>query len=291
MLRAVLVTGALAAAAATAYVMLGRGGKGTAGGGGEPEGELLPALTEAETVAIMSSILDKVKMIAMRMVAAAENIKAQLAQQGQEMDDRKLMKTFIYQHFVEQLEQIQSSVLAEADAEEAELEDAVTVYLGMGGNQPELKELREIVQKLKALHFQFGGDAEKAEGAAEATAGEVDGAGGDASGEEQRELALDDLLEVLGTLTDRISDAMDDYIVAFKEENGDPDATNIEQFHHGFMKLTEGIEKQALIEHDVQAMAFQQAIEKNQNSQQLQMAFMRMQMASQAKMVEHGLQM
>ena len=302
MLRTAVLGTAVAAAAAAAYVVLSPGRKAAPLLGGGEE-ELAPALTEAETLQIMSSILDKVKMIAMRMVQASENIKAQLAQQGQEMDDRKLMKTFIYQHFVDQLEQIQSSVLSEFDAEESELEDAVTVYLsggggGEGSSEEQIKavrELREIVSKIKELNYQFGGDRDSDESGSGAGGIGADGDGegdGDNAGDEgQREVTLGDLLDVIETLTVRISDEMDDYITNFKDLHGDPDATNIEQFHHGFMKLTEEIEKRTLAELEITPIAFQKALERNSHQQQIQLAFMKMQMASQQKMAEHGLQM
>jgi len=276
----VLAAAVLAAGAAGAiYVYHQQQKKNDAG---EAE-DLAPALTEEETLQIMQAICDKVKMIAMRMLQASENIKAQLAQQGQEMDDRKLMKTFIYQHFVDQLEGIQSAVLSEFDAEESELEDAVNTYVR---TEP---ELREIVEKIKTLHYQFGGDKDEDD---EEGDGQGLGEGNEANGGAAlREIPLDELIEVIEEMTERISDAMDDYISNFKDSYGVPDQSNIEQFQQGFMQLTEKVEKKITQEHDIPMTAFQKAIEKNSHQPLLQQAFMKMQLASHAKMTEHGLQM
>lgn len=259
-----------AAAVGAAYLTLGRKSEKLA----SSSGDCLPALTEKETLIVMRAILDKVKMMAMRMLQAADGIRVQMQQQGHEMDERKLMQTFIYQHFVDAMENIQSTVLAENDVEESELEEAVDEY-ARGGDV----ELREIVAKLKAIHYQFGGE-------------------GDAAGLQQqqepddtsRELGLEELLQVIDKLAERIADQMDEYIVGFKEQHGPPNASTMEEFHHGFMRLTEVIEKATMQELDLSLAAFQRAVEKHSGSPRLQMAFQQMQMVSAAKMQEHGIQ-
>jgi hypothetical protein len=263
---------AVAAAGAVLYqTMLSKKGKSSKG----EEEELAPALTEEETVKIMGAILDKVKILSMRMMQAAENIKAQLAQNGQEMDERKLMLTFIHPHFMEQLEQIQSAVLSEYEAEESELEDAVNVYVNTDA------QVREIVDKIKLINYQFGGDRDE----------EAEESGGlSSSADVGREVTLDELIEVLNDLTENISEGMDEYITEFKETNGVPDESNMELFHHGFMRITEELEKEVLKQRDISTLAFQRAVEKNSQHRALQEAFAQMQITSASKMREHGLQ-
>jgi len=262
-----------AVAGAAAYYAL----KSKASGSAPDDGmELAPALTEDEAVEIMKNIYERVRMVAVRMAQAAEGIKAQLAQQGQEMDDRKLMKTFIYQHFVDQLEQIQGDVLTEFDAEEVELEDAVTTY------QSTEAQLKEYVQKIKALNYQFGGDDLS-------TSETEDGTG---HAEPLVEMSIDEVVEVIGTLTERINDAMDDFINEFKEQHGEPDQSALGfQFQFGLMQLTEKIEKEVIENTGISQVSFQKSIETHSTHPRVQEAFMRMQMNNGQKLAEHGIQM
>ena len=269
----IVYLGLSAAAGAAAYYALRSKASGSAPDDGK---ELAPALTEDEAVEIMKNIYDRVRMVAVRMAQAAEGIKAQLAQQGQEMDDRKLMKTFIYQHFVDQLEQIQGDVLTEFDAEEAELEDAVTTY------QSSEAQLKEYVQKIKALNYQFGGDDLSAS----------DTANGTGLGEPLVEMSIDEVVEVIGTLTDRINDAMDDFVNGFKEQHGEPDQSALGfQFQFGLMQLTEKIEKEVIESTGISQTSFQKSIETHSSHPRVQEAFMRMQMNNGQKLAEHGIQM
>lgn len=269
MLRAALVMGSIGLGVASCIYVL-RNTKTLDDGNNEA---LAPALTEEETLTIMRSIMDKIKMTAMRMLQASEGIKAQLAQQGQEMEDRKLMKTFIYQHFMDQVEQIQTAVLGENDAEENELEEAVEEYVKTDS------ELKDIVTKIKALHYQFGGDKDE-----EGTLAE------EAATANLPEISFDEVMVMIEALSTRISEAMDEYIADFKDLYGIPDASSMEPFQHGFMTLTEKIEKEMLLEFDYPALAFQAAITKYSDQPLLQEAFMKMQYANAQKMQELGIQ-
>lgn len=61
--------------------------------------DLLPALTEETTLNVLKHLLQKVKFDSKRFLLGFNNIKQQLQQQGQEMDDRKIMEQFIFPHF------------------------------------------------------------------------------------------------------------------------------------------------------------------------------------------------
>ena len=282
----VLAVGAAAALGAGVYVWhkqrAGKNGK----KGADSTEYLAPALTEEETLRVMQAIMDKLKMMAMRMMQAKAGIRAQMEQQGHEMDDRKLMKTFIYPHFIDQLQDIQTNVLAEHEVDESELEDAVHDYIGSDSLSAAAAggacyQIREIVRLIKKYHYDFGGEKHEDEDEEEDEAAQSEG--------DKRVLTLEELLEVIHTLSVRIGEQMDDYIIAFKAEHGLPDESTMEAFHHGFMNLTVEIEKQTTKELDVTLPAFQKAVEMYSDNIQLQMAFQQMQMVSAEKMAAHGI--
>lgn len=93
---------------------------------------LLPALTEEEVLRVMNKVFDKLKIQAARMVSAAENIRAQFEQQGQQIDDEKLMRHFILPNFETAMADVQAKVFEELDVDEDEVDDAKTFYLQAG---------------------------------------------------------------------------------------------------------------------------------------------------------------
>lgn len=81
---------------------------------------------------MMTLIFNNLKMSATKLANAADNIRAQIAQQGQEVDTATVMKTFILPHFETALKEIQDEVLEQFDADEEELEEAVEYYIAQG---------------------------------------------------------------------------------------------------------------------------------------------------------------
>ena len=61
--------------------------------------ELLPALTEEETLKVLKAFLDKVRADSKRFEVGFNNIKQQIVASGQELEDRKIMEQFIFPHF------------------------------------------------------------------------------------------------------------------------------------------------------------------------------------------------
>jgi hypothetical protein len=93
---------------------------------------LLPALTEEEVLRVLNKVFDKLKIQAARMVSAAENIRAQIEQQGQQIDDEKLMRHFILPHFETAMAEVYAKVFDEMEVDEDEVDDAKTFYIKAG---------------------------------------------------------------------------------------------------------------------------------------------------------------
>ena len=200
---------------------------------------LLPALTEEETLRVLSKVFDKLKMQAARMVTAAENIRAQIEQQGQHIDDDKLMKHFILPHFETSMAEIYAKAYEENDVDADELDDA-TEYYSKNGR----KDIKEITNKINILHREFGGNVE------------VDDEE-DVDGNPIRDLAVQEVVEILETLAERMGDVTDSYVEEFKEAHGIPDQHTIMAFQEGMMALSEDMEKSVLEEYNITMMEFQ----------------------------------
>ena len=71
----------------------------------------MPALELEETQQIMTKILEKLKFIALKHSRAAQHIKMQLEQQGQQLPEEDMMRHFILPHFETAFEDAQTEVL------------------------------------------------------------------------------------------------------------------------------------------------------------------------------------
>lgn len=169
----------------------------------------------------MTKITDKIKVMIPKMLRAAEGIKQQIAQSGQDIDDHTLMKTFILPHVKEQIESFQKAALEEADFDDDELEEAVTYYIKEGN-----RELSELVDKMKTIYKEFGGDVE------------VDGV--DAS-EAAQGLSVDDVIDLMEGLAAKMSTSSDLYCQQFVDAFGVPSTMQgVEQFQMGLMQIADG---------------------------------------------------
>ena len=188
---------------------------------------MLPALTEEETVAIMTTILDKLKLSAARMVKAAENIKQQLAQQGQEMEDKVIMANFILPHFETAFKEIESQVYEDKDVEEHEVEEATYYYIEHGN-----ATLKEAGKKIRLIYKEFGGEVE------ESADFEVDQTG--ASQRSSVNLGVKEIVGVLNSIGEKMSNATDGYIETFVQTYGSPNSPELlESFQTGMIALSE----------------------------------------------------
>jgi len=183
--------------------------------------ELAPALTEEEALEIMTKILDQLKSKATQLIRAAENIKQKLAQQGQELEDRKLMKAFVLPHFETGLQEIETGVLQAYDVDALDLQDAVETYVKEGNTK-----LKEICDRMRLIYREFGG--------------EVDDLENEAADESAVPLTEDTLCAGLELISQRMSALTEQYIIEFKAENGIPRSeSDLQEFQGGLMAVSE----------------------------------------------------
>lgn len=115
------------------------------------DSNLAPALTEEETKKIMKNIMERLHTTLPKLFRFADQIKQQIASQGQEIDDATLLKTFILPNLETALRDIQEEVLKEEDVDEDDLEDAVTEYIKQGDS-----ELIQIAATIRSIFKRFG---------------------------------------------------------------------------------------------------------------------------------------
>lgn len=212
---------------------------------------LRPALTEEETQKIMQSIFDKLRKSVEQMMGHVQNIKQQLAQQGQDVPDQVILKQYIFPHFEAAFKEIESSTLEEFDAESFELEDAVNTYVAEGYGA-----LVELSEKMKMLYKAMGGD----DGSGDAEGGEATVSGADEGG--QPEVTRELLLKILSRLSDHMSVEMDAYCKRFIAQNGGP-PTSMEEaqaFQEGILAVSDTAEKKTTTEFGITGSALSQAI-------------------------------
>lgn len=185
-----------------------------------------PVLSHDDTADAMVKILDGLRTIAVQHVRAAENIKEQLTQQGQDMSREEIMTTIILPHFKNAFAGMQAKVLEvvnallcdnwqfavltfpcinysqEFDVDEEELEECVRHYVEHSAIQG--SKLQEAVSKIKAICAQFTGDVDS---------GKASPSGGTRPAATQ-ELSLDQLFDVLETFAAKTKD----YFGRFAEE-------------------------------------------------------------------------
>jgi len=224
------------------------------------------------------------------LIGAAQNIKQQIAAQGQEIDQPSLMRQFILPHFDSAMKEIQESITEEFDVDIDELEEAVTVYVAEGD-----EELVDINNAIRKLYRTFGGDLDEDDDvevtkAATATASSSSssaaaaGGGGGAGG------SLASLVELMAELADQMLQATDDYCGTFIDEHGIPASQpQLEQFQLGLMTVSQRVEKELLEETGMSEADLQSSLMANQDNKQIQEIFMQMQVANQQILVKHGI--
>jgi hypothetical protein len=114
---------------------------------------LLPALTQEEALKMMNAIQERFHLTVPKLFRVADQIKQQFQQQGQDIDDQTLLKQFLLPHLEQALKDIQEAVLTEYDADEEELEDAVSTYIAKGD-----EELLKISTTIRKIFQKFGAD-------------------------------------------------------------------------------------------------------------------------------------
>ena len=190
--------------------------------------DLLPAITEDETVAVLNAIAEKSQLLTQKMAQAAQNIKQQIQAQGQDMEDSKIMTNFILPHYVTQYGEIVGHALSQFDVTEEELQDATTQYLkdGVSEQEDSVEKIRSLVKKIRMYYRACGGEVHDDE---------------DEEGSEgAQELSLEKIIEFLSVLSQVVLKQMDGYIASFKEKYGVPsDQLTQQAFYQGVMSISE----------------------------------------------------
>jgi hypothetical protein len=214
-LAAVVATGL-----AAAYFMLGTS---------TANSDLLPALTEEEAYDILKKIFDRLRQSSEKLMQHLPSIQQQLQSQGMDVPAATVVKSYIFPHFEMAFKEIQAEILAEADVEEYELEDAVTTYIAMGDTK-----LAEVSERLRMLHSAMGGESQED---ADAAAGGSGGGNGDDGSED---LSLEALTHVLLRLSKHMEAEMDAYCKQFIAENGPPSsAEGLQDFQAGVVAISD----------------------------------------------------
>lgn len=234
---------------------------------------LLPALDEDEALDLMEKMFKQIRLAANNMVNAHANIKQQIVQQGQQMSDRDIMTSFILPHFETSLAEIQAQVLADADVEECEIDEAVSYY------EQRCPEIGEIVFKIKTVYREMGG--------------EVDLDYAQLPPGEERpgvDLSLEQLLAFLHVVSEKMTLGIGEYADAFISEHGIPHSAATKQsFQMGMMAVSDEAQKTSLAEFRITESDLQTALRENQTSEELQTVFFRMQIESQRILVGKGI--
>ena len=209
-----------------------------------------------------------------RLIDAAENIKAQIRQQGHEIDDQTVYKSYILVHFESGFRDIQESVLAEIDCEESELEEAVSYYQNHGS-----VVLKDISQKIRKIYKQFGGELDNDESNVNVP-----------QSEKSKNMNVDDVLEILNALNDKIMMASDGFITKFKEEYGIPNSEMLSGiFNQGLMTIASSAEEAVLSNAGITSEEFQQVVLKFQEAPLINRAISSMQETQHKLLLKHGL--
>ena len=206
-----------------------------------------------------------------QLIDAGENIKTQIRQQGHEIDDHTLYKTYILVHFESGFRNIQDAVLTELDFEESELEEAVNYY-----QKHDSVILQDITQKIRTIYKQFGGD--------------IDGDDALQESEKCKNMTVDQALELLNALNEKVLLSTDGFIVKFKNEYGVPTSQELFMaFNQGLTTIIAGAEEEVVSRAGISSNDFQQLIMKFQESPLVRQAIGSMQENQQMLLFKHGI--
>lgn len=157
----------------------------------------------------MAMILGKFKLSAAKMQGAIESIKQQIAQQGAQMEDSKIKQLYILPHLELAFQTSQQEILEERDFEEEELKDAVSYYSNKGQGK-----LSEIVYQIKVLYKEFGGDVDISSYQTSNDKLNASNSG------ESKELSLEEIVNLLDLLAERVNELTNQYCAAFIKHKG-----------------------------------------------------------------------
>lgn len=247
---------------------------------GDSSGSEEPVLSHDDTVEAMMKVLEGLRTIAVQHVRAAENIKEQLVQQGQDMSREEIMTTIILPHFKNAFSGMQAQVLAEFDVDEEELEECVTHYLEVAVGDG--SKLQEVVTKISALCAQFTGETSTG-------AGKGGGSSGGAMSGAQ-ELPLDKLFEVLRVFAEKTKEYFGRFAEEFVQQHGVPSSPGeITRFAEELTLVSDRAQEETLDDFGLEKTVFEMSIMRNQQSAELMQLLQQMQMENNYALIKNGI--
>lgn len=251
--------------------------------------KLAPAIDEEEARKIMSSILEKLQAAVPKLLHAAENIKQQIASQGQQIEDAQLLKMFLLPHLQSTLAEIQAAVLEQFDVDDDELEEAVSEYVEAGD-----PELTRITKQIQQIFKHFGAEVEEeakpkaAPSAASASSSSASAAASSAASTGDDD--LDDLLRVLQKISTLTTEKTEEFIETFIANYGPPTSQMLAmQFQHGLMYTSQSVQHEVLADEHMSAPTLETLVEKYKDSEQVLAIFEELQRESGKVMAKYGL--
>jgi len=123
------------------------------------------------------------------------------------------MEQAIFPHFSTFFEEVRTSVFEEFDIEEEDLEDATEFYMPSNGN------ISKYTGKIKTVYHHYGGDVDIPGEKTSGSGGGVAAGGGSGN---RGEFSLQDCLDILDVLSEKMSKIAEEYIQAFVNKFGVP---------------------------------------------------------------------
>jgi hypothetical protein len=267
--------------------------------------KLLPALTEEETLKILKGLDSKMKFVEQNFKKHAANQMQHMAQQGQVAPMEDILMQFC-PFYEQEYTKHSKAVLDEFDILEYELEDAISVYCNESSKHYD-EVIAAAAKNLRKIYKTFGGDiaelSDDVNHASEARGqshNHSSGGGGDgelfdvdADGTlPENHGTLDHFIMVLSEVADVIGQVVDRFSFEFIKTRGLPTTPELSQsFTQSLMAITENTTNEVLQAHKYTLQDFEQLIQANSESPDLQYAFQQLQMASLIALQKHGITM
>jgi len=234
--------------------------------------DLAPALTLEETKKIMTELFSLTAAHASQISIAVENIRGQMAQQGQSLSP-DFMRKEILPHVAAGIEKAQNTVLAKFNADESDLEDAVKTYISEGD-----EEIFELALKIKKIYNKFGGDAIIDED--------------EDDDDTSEELSPNELVEVLKRLAVVLTEEANNFIDQYISTNGSipvKDTNKLLAFQSSLGVATHQSQITLLKTLKVTDKQFENALVKHQNDPMVQKAYIAIEKQISEIYSKHGL--
>ena len=238
------------AAVALAYAFYGYYSSKSKEGGSQGR-DALPALTAEETEEVLEAIVDKMTELAKNVEQHANTIIRENAQQGKQVDERKLYDLYVLPIFEKELATAESSILGDFDIDSDELEEAVQYFSSKDADD----QVGALAEKAKRIYRSLGGTVASGPsipGVPSSVGATGGGTAQDAAstavvvadGDKAAVDTLEGVLQVLDVLAFNLNAKTDEFITAFTAQNGMPqDQMSMMMFQQGMVAVQESTEK------------------------------------------------